>query len=520
VIVAASIGVLTLAAAVAVATRIPFSSDALRTRLVAALSERLDSDVELRTLTLRVFPRIRVSGDGLVVRFQHRRDVPPLVAIDRFDVDADLVGLWRRQIARVALSGLAINIPPDRDDDEQHEQEKAAKPSGADADLDSGVGSAARDFVIDELDAPDAQLTILRSDPEKAPRIWSLHRLKLRQVGLASAMPFDTLLTNAVPPGQITTSGSFGPWDRLTPGATPLEGQFTFDNADLGVFKGISGMLSAHGSYQGTMNRIVVDGETVTPDFMVNLSRHRVPLHTTYHAIVDATNGNTTLDPVSATVLETPIVAKGGVYEVEGVHGRVVRLDVSIEDGRIEDVMRMSVATPKAPMTGTLQLATALTIPPDDQDVVEKLQLDGRFAIEDGRFTDPSVQNKIETLSQRARGRTTDDVAPAARVTSDFSSRFVLGKGQLSLSQLVFDVPGAVISIDGAYSLRRETLAFSGDLIMDARLSQTTTGFKSLLLKMADPLFRRNGKTHVPLKIGGTRDDPQFGLDVKRVFRR
>ena len=81
-------------------------------------------------------------------------------------------------------------------------------------------------------------------------------------------------------------------------------------------------------------------------------------------------------------------------------------------------------------------------------------------------------------------------------------------------------MPGAVVSLNGAYSLRRETLAFTGDLFMDAKISQTVTGFKSLLLKVADPLFRRNGKTRIPLKISGTRDDPQFGLDAKRVFRR
>ncbi len=46
------------------------------------------------------------------------------------------------------------------------------------------------------------------------------------------------------------------------------------------------------------------------------------------------------------------------------------------------------------------------------------------------------------------------------------------------------------------------------------------TGFKSLLLKMADPLFRKNGKTVVPLKISGTRNDPQFGLDMQRVLKR
>ena len=107
-----------------------------------------------------------------------------------------------------------------------------------------------------------------------------------------------------------------------------------------------------------------------------------------------------------------------------------------------------------------------------------------------------------------------------ARVTSDFAGRFRLDNGRLGLSTLTFDIPGAVVSLNGNYSLRRQTLDFVGDLHMDAKLSQTTTGVKSLFLRIADPIFRRNGKTVVPLKIAGTRNNPQFGLDMKRVFNR
>jgi hypothetical protein len=76
------------------------------------------------------------------------------------------------------------------------------------------------------------------------------------------------------------------------------------------------------------------------------------------------------------------------------------------------------------------------------------------------------------------------------------------------------------VELAGRYGLRRETIAFDGALYMDAKISQTMTGFKSLLLKLVDPLFRMNGRTVVPLKIGGTRNDPQFGLDLKRALRR
>src|SRR5207302_3548230 len=98
--------------------------------------------------------------------------------------------------------------------------------------------SFASRIVIDELEAPQSQLVVLRRDPDKGPRIWYMHKLRLQHVGVQSAMPFDASLTNAVPPGQIETKGSFGPWNRSVPGETPLDGRFTFDNADLGVFHG------------------------------------------------------------------------------------------------------------------------------------------------------------------------------------------------------------------------------------------------------------------------------------------
>jgi hypothetical protein len=55
---------------------------------------------------------------------------------------------------------------------------------------------------------------------------------------------------------------------------------------------------------------------------------------------------------------------------------------------------------------------------------------------------------------------------------------------------------------------------------MEARVSETVSGFKRLLLKLVDPLFRKDGRTVVPLKVGGTREDPSFGLDLGRVFKR
>jgi hypothetical protein len=411
----------------------------------------------------------------------------------------------------VELEGLVITIPPDRDDggtDDPEGPEGAGGPHVAEG----------RQVVVDEVLAPEARIVIVPRASGRPPKVWRLHELRVGSVSAATAMPFDATLTNAVPPGIIDTTGTFGPWHRDDPGHTPLEGRFTFERADLGAFDGISGLLSAHGTYAGILETIDVRGETDTPDFSVDVSGNPVPLRTTYHAVVDGTNGDTRLESVDASFLATSLHARGGVYHVERAQGREVRLDVTMDEGRLEDVLRLAVKSEKPPMTGALSLVTTLVIPPGARDVVDKLQLDGRFAIDGGAFADPGVQQQIASLSARARGRR--PAAPSAPVASDFRGRFTLRDGMLRLSALVFDVPGAVVQLSGSYGLRTEVLDFSGDLVMDARLSEATDGWKSWLLKPFDPLFRRDGRTVVPISVGGTRGDPSFGLDVGRVFSR
>jgi hypothetical protein len=69
--------------------------------------------------------------------------------------------------------------------------------------------------------------------------------------------------------------------------------------------------------------------------------------------------------------------------------------------------------------------------------------------------------------------------------------------------------------------LADETLDFDGTLTLQAKLSQTMSGWKSTLLKLADPFFSRNGAgAIVPFEINGTRTSPSFRLDVKRALAR
>ena len=82
-----------------------------------------------------------------------------------------------------------------------------------------------------------------------------------------------------------------------------------------------------------------------------------------------------------------------------------------------------------------------------------------------------------------------------------------------SFSRLSFDVPGAVIQLEGTYALRSQKIDMEGIFRMQATLSQTQSGIKHWLLKPIDPFFRKKGAGFlVPISITGTKDHPQFGV--------
>lgn len=486
---------------IALLSVVPFSSDTARAKIIAVLAARLDSEVQLDSLSLKVLPRLRAEGAGLTIRHKGRHDVPPLISIRSFAVEGNVLDVLHRHVSTVTLEGLQIQIPPgDHDDTDQGKPLKLKEA-----------------YVIDNLVTKDAQLIIIPRNQAKQPKMWAIHDLHMRSVSFDKAMPFEATLTNGVPPGEIETKGTFGPWHPGQPGDTPLDGAFTFDHADLGVFNGISGILSAKGTFGGTLERIEVHGDTTTPEFTLTAVGHAIPLHAKYDAIVDGTNGDTFLERIDGSWRNTSLVAKGSVADAPGVRGRQVDLDVTMDQARIEDVLWLAVKAPKQPMTGPLTLKTRMVLPPGKVDVVKKLLLDGKFTLSMARFTNLDVQKKIEALSQRSRGQ-----APAKRaehLTSDFAGSFKLANGVLTIPTVAFDVPGSLVRLSGTYGLVSEAIDFKGTLFMDAKISETVGGFKGMLLKAVDPLFKgENGGSAIPIQISGRRDNPTFGLDRGRVF--
>jgi hypothetical protein len=421
-----------------------------------------------------------------------------------------------RRVHSVAVSGLRITITPkgDRVRDNEHGGCQGARRHPAD----SPATVTETPVLVDVLRAPGTELELLPRNPAKRPRRFSIRALTIHALTIDRPFQYDADLTNPTPQGLIHAKGQFGPWIADDPGLSPVSGRYSFNEVDLGSIEGLAGNLTSAGAYNGVLEQILVHGQTTTPDFGLTTGGAPAPLDTEFDACVDGSDGDTYLDRVEAMLSGTPIVARGRIEGTVGAEGRTVSLEVGIDKGRIEDVLALAVNG--APlMRGALSVDASLLLPPGAGPVVRRLQLDGRFGLAGTRFTGRALQAKINEFSRRGRGDVKDD--PSQNVVSNLRGRFTLKDGVMHLPSLNFAVPGAEVRVAGRYGLESEALAFTGTVRLQAKVSQTTTGVKSLLLKLVDPLFsRRDAGTVLPIRITGTRDEPKFGVDVKRALLR
>ena len=479
----------------------------LRTEAERALAARLDSTVTLEALTLRLWPSPAISGGGLVIRHRGRTDLPPLVSVRHFEGRINWSGLLRRRLSAIDLDGLEITIPPRRREDMPR--------LGGDGP--SGGGETPRGFSIATLTATNARLSILPREAGKDPRVFDIFSLRMTDLALDRPADFVASLTNPIPAGRIEAEGTVGPFGP-EPAATPLAGAFRF-TADLGTIKGIAGALDSHGRFEGPLDRIIATGETTTPDFRIpKLRAQALPLTTSFRALVDGTSGDVILEQVEVSLAESAFHAKGSIVGTKGIKGKRVVLDVTSTDARMQDVLSLTVRAQPPPMTGALELETAFDLPQGEQDVIDRLELAGRVTIRQARFTSDAVQDKVDDLSRRARGRPGDEAVDD--VPSDIVATFALEDGVVTLDDVSYRVRGAAVAMHGTYALESGALDFAGTARLQATVSQTQTGFKHFLLKPFDPLFRKQGAgTRLAIKVSGTVDEPKFGLDVGRTIR-
>src|SRR4051812_28996587 len=171
----AAFGALVVLAVMFVAA-VPLTSDTLRHRLIQGLSWRLDSNVELADLHVRVFPGLHADGGGLVIRRRGQTDAPPLITVKSFTVDTGVLALWRKHVTYAALDGLDIQIPPSDERSDDGADASASKESSGDLALGRGV-------VIDTLDSSNSRLLLIPREKDRDPKLWTIRSLRMHNVG-------------------------------------------------------------------------------------------------------------------------------------------------------------------------------------------------------------------------------------------------------------------------------------------------------------------------------------------------
>jgi hypothetical protein len=501
-----------------------------RQQVVQYLSRRFNSDVELRALHIGI-PRtsmlrllltrgrgamVTIEGEGLALRAKRRQDLAaagsaaPLFAIQKFacEINADDLFKTPKLVTHVSLDGMDIQIPPPGE-----RPAFSAQPNAVDVQSAAPNGGPNTGVIIQEVTIQHATLTLLPRDPHKVPLQFAIQRMRLQSVGAGLGMKYEASLINAKPPGNIQSSGTFGPWSAQEPGETPLAGEYRFDKADLGVFNGIAGTLRSTGRFEGKLSAINASGDAFVPNFRLRMAGNPVPLSVRFAVLVDGGNGNTILKPVVARLGSTGFTTSGGIIRHEAGLPRAISLDVAMPNGDLRDVLRLAMRGEPF-MEGRLALKTKIDIPPLTGKVREKLKLDGHFEVQDGKLLRSTIQSQIDGLSRRAQGHPQDGETDQA--VSQMTGVFQLDNAIIHFSQLSFGVPGAKLDLAGNYDLDADSLAFGGTAKLQATISEMVTGWKRWALKPVDRFFEKEGAgTFLRFHIGGTSRKPKFGLDLR-----
>jgi hypothetical protein len=349
--------------------------------------------------------------------------------VQKLTIVGSFTGLLRNRVPFMRADGMHVVVPP----------------------LGSGEGwpqhRSESKVVIGKFVANGATLEFLRREPGQQPLVFAIREFSIEDLGSQNRMRFQTALLNPQPPGEVRASGHLGPWRTNPPSETPIAGSYSFRRADLGVLKGIGGILSSEGKFQGMLREIEVQGATLTPDFEVTRSGQKFRLATTFHTSVNGTNGDIELPDVNAHFWNTTISSAGNIAGHSGKRGKRASLELAVEEGRIQDILLMFVREPRAPLTGIVSFRAKITIPPEKRPFLDKVELQGDFGIYGARFTSLKTQETVENLNERAQGTKKEepDEGDPESVLSDPKGHVVLKNGMAMFSNLSFAVPGALI---------------------------------------------------------------------------
>lgn len=495
----------------------------LRARVIATLSARFNSPVELDSIHLDTNDGVRVAGTGLRIFYlagPTRPDAdttspPPMLNIPSFEFTTNFRELLKptTRILNVVVRGTQVDIPP-------HNRQAAIAPGET-----RTAKSPKISLLVDKIICLDSRVVIETKKPGKLPLVFNIASVTLTDVGAGKPLAYEATLTNPKPVGNVQATGHFGPWNAADPRDTSLDGDYQFLHADLDTIKGLGGILSSSGKFSGSLGAIAVQGTTDTPDFQLDISAHPVALHTQFSAQVDGLTGDLILKQVEANLLHTAIHCSGSVTRVgnsaTGVTGHDTELAVTIDRGRIEDMLILAMKTAPPVLRGDLVTKHRLSLPPGKKSVSRRMKISGSFSISGVTFSNTHFQETVDKISMRAQGRPALANPQAAPVVQSLlTGNFNQANSMVNISALHYAMPGATSDMDGFYSLNGQQFEFHGVVRTDATASQMTTGWKRMLLKPLDPLLKRDGAgLQLPVTISGTKSAPKFSVDVKRLFK-
>jgi pSer/pThr/pTyr-binding forkhead associated (FHA) protein len=476
----------------------PFTQKAV----TKALEDRFARDVKIRRFRNTYFPPGCVA-EGIEFLHRQRKDLPPLITVQTLTIRAAYSGLLRihKQLNNVQVAGLHVLVPP-------------KNPNGSHQTFPLTNSTSGKTLAIGEITTDGAVLEFISKEPGEDRFTLVVDHLTLDHVGESDPVTFHARFKNTEPPGEIQSDGRFGPWNDDDPASTELSGSYTYEHVKLGVFEGIAGTLSSQGKFSGTLGHINTEGYFDVPDFKLSGIGPVVHLASNYHAVIDGTNGDTYLTRVESYFGKTTVISEGDIKGHPGQHGKTVMLAMSVSQGRIEDLLRLFTGLRPAE-TGEVRLQTKVELPPGAQGFLRRLRLDGEFGIGGGHFTNPKVQSPVNRLAESAQGETKkqQDVNPET-VLSNLKGHVSANGGVAKLSKVSFTEPGTLAEIEGTYNLIDHRVDLRGMLHTSGKLADTTSGFKSVVLRALTPFFKKKSVTVVPFVITGASSDPSFALDL------
>ncbi len=466
----------------------PFTREAT----VRSLEQVSFSEVKLGHFQKTFFPPGYIAQD-LTFRRDNAANARPLARIGKITCRGSWFALltFTHRITRMELEGVLVYIPAHVPPAIRKHAEAKVTPT------------------VTDLFANGAVLEIAPRNGGSQTERFDFPELALSNLARNKATHFRTLMLNPNLFGRLASTGTVGPLMLGRISETRISGDYHIRRDDLSRHKIIAGTLSADGRFNGVLGRTDVAGRTDIPDFSVTRSRHSLRLTAEYNVVVDATQGDVTVQSAEAHFLSSTLIAHGSIA---GRGSKTLALDIEGRHARVEDLLRLVVTANRPPLDGALNMHVHVVLPPKQESFLRRVRLEGGFTIDGAAFTTRMTEARLEQLSARARGEKKVNVTSGNKaVPAEMKSDVKLDAGIATLSEALFAVPGAIARGAGTYDLSNEAIDLRGKLAMRATLSKAAGGIKSLILMPVDPFFKKDGAgAIVPVRIMGTYSHPVF----------